>query len=420
MRFYKARTSALLLCLILATSILISGCTTTPHINLVNSTPSEVALTEMPAPTSEIIAVPDTTENPTTIPAETPAITPSQPPSYSPNSPGDLGHLTVHFINVGQGDSILLKIGDKAMLIDGGPHAAGPTVASYLRSQGVNTIDVLVSTHPHEDHIGGLLTVLNEFPVKQVVDSGQTTSSQTYESYLTLIDQKNIPYRVGGRGQTIDLIPSLGIQILSPPSGSINNDDLNQNSIVLKVTHGNVKFLFMGDAGSDAENSIMSSSHDLKSDAFKVAHHGSKYASSSTFLSNVNPGISVIEVGHNSYGHPAPETLNRLAAIGSTVYRTDNNGNIVITSDGSTYTVSIQRGSAAQPVAPTLTISPTPAGTPLPDNGNAAYIGNSNTKKFHRSACRYVLQIAPDHIVNLSSKEEAISKGYEPCKVCKP
>ncbi len=152
------------------------------------------------------------------------------PPQVS--TPGGIanGTLEVHFIDVGQGDSILVKYGNKSMLVDGGPIDAGPTVASYLKSHGVSTIDVLVSTHPHADHIGGLLTILEQFPVKVVYDNGIPHTTQTYEEYLTLIDQKNIRYIVPQRGDTLDLGRGVAVLVLSPPPGGIDGEDLNENS----------------------------------------------------------------------------------------------------------------------------------------------------------------------------------------------
>jgi competence protein ComEC len=259
----------------------------------------------------------------------------------APNVPAKAGSLSVHFIDVGQGDSILIRSGDKSMLVDGGRRDAGPKLASYLKSQGVNTIDVLVSTHPHADHIGGLLTILKEFPVKRVVDSGIAHPSQTYESYLTLIDQLNIPYTVGEAGQTIALDTNVKIEVLAPPA-SKNEGGINENSIVLRITHGSVSFLLMADAGIPEERYLMSSGHDLKSDVYKVPHHGSRYSSDRAFIAKVSPEVSVIEVGPNKYGHPAPATLNVLEAAGSAVYRTDLNGNVVVTSDGRSFTVTPQ------------------------------------------------------------------------------
>lgn len=249
--------------------------------------------------------------------------------------------LTVHFIDVGQGDSILVMHNNKSMLVDGGRQDAGPILAAYLRKEGVSTVDVMVSTHPHADHIGGLLTVLREFPVKRVVDSGQPHSSRTYEQYLTLIDEKNIPYKVAEMGQYINLSPAVTIEVLSPPASGIEGD-LNQNSIVLKISYGNVSFLLMGDAGFAAERNLMATHQSLNSTVLKVGHHGTKYATSRVFLRQVKPKVSVIEVGINKYGHPAPELLKRLKDVGSTVYRTDVNGDIVISTDGTTYSVSTQ------------------------------------------------------------------------------
>lgn len=182
--------------------------------------------------------------------------------------------MTVHFLDVGQGDSELIQFNNKNILVDGGVQDMGPWVESYLHNHGVSSLELVVATHPHEDHVGGLITILRDFPVQQVLDSGQPDTSQTYESFLTLIDQKNIPYKVGFRGQTIDLDPGLKIEVLSPPAAHFS-DDLNQNSIVLKITYGKVSFLLMGDAGFEAENSIMAAGYDLESTILKVGHHGS-------------------------------------------------------------------------------------------------------------------------------------------------
>jgi competence protein ComEC len=271
----------------------------------------------------------------------TPTTTPPQvkAPGISTN-----GTLEVHFIDVGQGNSALVRYGNKSILIDGGSIDAGPRVASYLKSQGISTIDVLVSTHPHADHIGGLLTVLEEFPVKVVYDSGQPHTTQTYEEYLTLIDQKNIRYIVPERGDTIDAGSGVTVHVLSPPPEGIDGDDLNENSIVLKITFGDTSFLLASDTGFPAEDALLSSGADLRSDVLKVGHHGSKYSSGKAFLKAVDPKYAVIEVGaNNPYGHPAPETLARLETAGAKVYRTDRDGNIVMMSDGRGIIVNAQR-----------------------------------------------------------------------------
>lgn len=283
------------------------------------------------------------TPRPSVQPGTSPVAAPTLPPS-SGQATG--GNLEVHFIDVGQGDSMLLKYGNKTMLIDGGPIEAGSTTASYLKRQGISKIDILVSTHPHSDHIGGLLKVLKEFPVGMVYDSGQPHTTQTYEEYLTLIDQKNIRYRVPEPGDTIDFAPGVNVQVLSV--GVVDNGDLNDKSIVLKVSHGSISFLFMGDAGFDTESLLLSSGYDLKSDVLKVGHHGSKYSSGTAFIKAVDPKISVIEVGSNNpYGHPTIEAIGRLDAAGSQVYRTDRDGNVVITSDGKGIIVAAERRAPA-------------------------------------------------------------------------
>ena len=166
-------------------------------------------------------------------------------------------NLTVHFIDVGQCDSELIQFNGKNVLIDAGDQDSGPRVTSYLRSHGVTSLDLVVATHPHEDHIGGLITILNDIPINQVLDSGQTHTTQTFENYLNLIDQKNILFNIAERGQTIDLDPSLKIEVLSPPA-TLFAGYLNQNSVVLRVTYNMVSFLLAGDVGFEAEDSMAS------------------------------------------------------------------------------------------------------------------------------------------------------------------
>lgn len=252
-------------------------------------------------------------------------------------------NLLVHFLDVGEGDSILLQFAGKNVLIDGGEPNMGSRVVSYLKDHGVSGLDLVVATHPHSDHIGGLIEVLKTFPVKQVLDSGQKNTSQIYENFLTIIDQKNIPFKIAERGQKINLDPRLNINVLSPTK--IKLGDLNDNSIVLKLTYGNVSFLFVGDAGKPEENSLLSSGYNLHANILKVGHHGSSESSSPKFLQVVSPKVSIIETGaNNQYGDPAPVTLKSLGKIGSTIYRTDLNGNIDVTSNGMTYSVSVQKG----------------------------------------------------------------------------
>lgn len=334
--------------------------------------------------------------------------------------------LVVHFLDVGQGDSELLQFAGKSILIDAGTQDMGPRVASYLRDHGVTRLDLVVATHPHEDHIGGLLTILREFPVGEVLDSGQVHTTSTFEALLNLIDQKNIPYTAAERGQTINLDPRLRIEVLSPPARSLG--DLNENSVVLKVTYGAVSFLFMGDAGVAAEGDILQSSHNLDSDILKVGHHGSSSASGIDFLQRVSPEVSVIEVGAgNDYGHPSQRTLSNLQLVGSKIYRTDLNGNIVVTTDGQRYTVTVQKPAAETPGTGTKGIvvpfpsqlSPYLGGQTGAQN-TCMYVGSIKSNKYHYPSCEWAQKIKPSNLICFSSPEDARAHGYVPCKVCNP
>ena len=339
-------------------------------------------------------------------------------------------NLTVHFIDVGQGDSELLQFAGKSVLIDGGTPEMGQRVESYLQEHGVSSLDLVVATHPHDDHIGGLLTILNDLLVGQVLDSGQTHTSQTFENYLNLIDRKNILFNTAERGQKIDIDPAIKIEVLSPPT-TLFAGDLNQNSIVLKVTYNKVSFLFMGDAGIGAEGSLLSSGYDLRSDILKVGHHGSSTASSPAFLSRVKPTSSIIEVGAgNDYGHPTSKTLTALQNTGSKIYRTDTNGNIIVTTDGQSYTVTTEKQSwntastvpkstaSAVTLPATAAASSTTATTATVSQG--PFVGSSKSDKYHYPSCSAAKKIKSANLVTFSSSADARAQGYVPCKICHP
>ena len=228
-------------------------------------------------------------------------------PSGQPEIGSDLsGDLVVHFLDVGQGDSILLQFRDKTMLIDAGERGMANRIIAYLGDQNVERLDVVVATHAHSDHIGGLRDVISAYPVGEFVDAAQPHSTTTYENLLTLIEEEGIPYTAAERGQTIALDPGLDILILNPAAEPIG--DINQDSVVLKVTYNEISYLFVGDAEKPAEESMMGAGLDLDADVLKVGHHASRYGTSAEFLSTVSPAISVIQAGAgNSYGHPHEE-----------------------------------------------------------------------------------------------------------------
>ena len=246
--------------------------------------------------------------------------------------------LKVHFLDVGQGDSILLQAPNgKNMLVDGGPKSAGNKVVSFLKSKGVKKLDYIVATHPDADHIGGLSAVLNAFPVSNFIDSGKVHSSQTYFDMLSMIDAKNINFIVPKELDKLPLDPSLLIRVLSV--GGEDANDNNEASIVLKVIYNKVSFLLMGDADSRVENRIRSK-YDIKATFLKNGHHGSSTSSSAAFISAVKPQTAILSYGkNNSYGHPSLAVESRLNKIGAKTYKTPVQCNITVTTNGVTNTV---------------------------------------------------------------------------------
>lgn len=276
---------------------------------------------------------------------------------------GTSGDLRVFFLDVGQGDSSIILFKDRVIVIDAGDTDRGGTVVSALHRLGVQKIDLLVATHPHADHIGGMQDLLAAFPVAQVLDSGMPSTSVLYERFLNSVDEKNIPYMVAEQGQTIDLDPSLRIIVLSPPKERIG-DDLNTNSIVLKVSYGTANLLFTGDATTAAEDVMVKSGYPLDAQVLKVGHHGSSGSGSSAFLSRVSPETAIISSGAgNSYGHPHQETLERLNRAGAVIFRTDEDGTVLVTSNGETFSVMTE--SAGDEIWRLPTVAPAVA-TPAP------------------------------------------------------
>ena len=249
------------------------------------------------------------------------------------------GRLAVHFIDVGQGDAIFIQTPTRNILIDGGER--GPAAADYLQSLGVHGLDLVVGTHPHSDHIGGLINILQLLPVKEIVDPGVVHSTKTFEDYLILIDEKEIKYTVGRAGMIREFGDGSAMEILHPLSSSFSR--LNDASIVARLTFGRISFLFVGDAEGAAEKEILGRSCTLASTILKVGHHGSRASSSLAFLEAVKPEAAVIMCGNdNSYGYPHGEVLSRLARTGADLYRTDKQGTIIVETDGETYRVNKQ------------------------------------------------------------------------------
>jgi competence protein ComEC len=252
------------------------------------------------------------------------------PPSYGLND----GRMEVYFLDVGQGDSELIRYNGTTVLIDAGEAEEGPGIVTYLKHLGISDIDLLIATHPHSDHIGGMQDILKNFNVRNVIDSGMPHTSPTYQKFLETIDRKNIPYKTVKRGDSFSPAPGLTMLVLSAPDGN-KDQDLNDGSIVLRASYGQINILFEADAGTATEESMMQSGLPLESQILKVAHHGSPHGTGSIFLEHVRPEAAIISVGAgNPYNHPALDTVARLEEAGALVFRTDIDGTIVVRTDG--------------------------------------------------------------------------------------
>ena len=241
--------------------------------------------------------------------------------------------LQIWFLDVGQADSILIQNGDANMLIDAGNNEDGKKLVSYSQSLGIETFQYVIGTHAHEDHIGGMDDIIDNFDIDTFYMPDAITTTATFESVLDSLEAKNIAFQT----PSIDSIFKLGNATIDVLYVGTDDSDLNNTSIVLKLTYGNTSILFMGDAEKEVETII--EKKDISADVLKVGHHGSNTSSSKTFLEKVNPSYAIISVGTgNSYGHPSNTTIQNLENQNIQIYRTDENGTIIMTSDGTNIT----------------------------------------------------------------------------------
>ena len=239
--------------------------------------------------------------------------------------------MSVHFIDVGQGDCSLIELPDgKAMLVDAGETEEGQNITRYLKSCGVGKIDFLVGTHPHSDHIGGLEEVINNFEVSNIYMPRKSHNSVTFKNLLNCIKENGLTVKSPMAGEILYENNGVKIKVLSPMES--HYDDLNNYSIVLEIIYGNKSFLLTGDAENQILNKIAISG---KADVLKVSHHGSYSANGERFYNRIMPEYAVISVGNsNRYGHPHRKTISILKERNIKFFRTDNDGTIVFETDG--------------------------------------------------------------------------------------
>lgn len=238
-------------------------------------------------------------------------------------------NLKIYYLDVGQADSILINCNNEYMLIDAGNNNDGPLLVKYFQELGINNFKYLVATHPHEDHIGGLDDIINNFSINTIYIPDVITTTRTFEDLLDAIDKKNLTYTVPKIDSTFTLNEA-NIKVIHT---STDESDLNNTSIVLKMTYKNTSYLFTGDATNITEKKILNK--DIAADVLKIGHHGSKYSTTDKFLKKVSPKYAIISVGKdNKYSHPGLATIDRLKKYNIKTYRTDQNGTILLTSNG--------------------------------------------------------------------------------------
>ena len=324
--------------------------------------------------------------------------------------------MRVHFIDVGQADSAFIELGNgQTMLIDAGRDSSGTAIIDYINELQYDTIDYVVASHPHDDHIGGMASVLNNFKIGKMYMPKQAHTITAFSNMLDVIENKNIELYTAKAGTSILSSGIIDIDILAPFSDSDSN--LNNVSAVVRITYGKTVMLFTGDAEKVIENQLLNSGIDA--DVLKVGHHGAGSSSSTSFIKAVSPDVAVISVGEgNSYKHPHAETLAILNEVGAKIYRTDEQGTIVVTADQNKKITVDKKASTVKENAPPVVVqTPTENIQEEPsvsDNQSQVVYRTKTGKKYHRAGCSYLKSVIETTV------SEAQAMGLGPCSGCNP
>lgn len=345
------------------------------------------------------------------------------------------GEMKVHFLDVGQGLSILVQSEGKTMIYDGGDKKTSSFVVAYLKDQGVTKIDYLISSHYDADHMAGLIGCLNAFDVKHVISSNYVHTSKLYKSFVKAVKSDGLKMQHPKVGKTFSF-GSGSFEILAP--SKIETKGSNNNSVAIKLVNGQNSFVFTGDAEHESEAAMCASGIDLSCDVLVPGHHGSATASSWDFLQKTVPEYAIISCGkNNKYGHPDKDTMDKLQSMGIQVYRTDKQGTIVAASNGTDiswsaeacndYTPGDEEDQGTQPAGTTSgnsTTAGTTASAVSGNSNNTAIAGDASTEqvwvsatgsKYHRiNNCG---RMNPNN-ARQETRAQAEAEGFGPCSKC--
>ena len=406
------RLLSLLIALVLAT-LIVSGCVKkeSNETPIATTAPASTATKQQDAPESETGSSPSTA-------------------APTPTTKKIAGELKISCLDVGQGDSIYIMLPTgETILIDAGESKNSASIIEYIKSSNKGTLDYVIATHPHADHIGGMAAVINAFNVKNVYMPDKVHTTKTFEDLIDTIEEKGLSFGIAKAGEVLFDYGNLKAEFIAPIRSNYTN--LNNYSAVIMLTYNNRRFLFMGDAEKEVEAEIIAAGRNISADVLKVGHHGSNTSSSKDFIEKVNPKYAIISCGTgNSYGHPTASTLATLSGID--IYRTDEKGTIIVVCDGTNITLSnikteIQpRAPSAKPTATTKSTSATKqqavaaksnttttTASKTQEQGTTVYITKTGAK-YHRGGCRYLSRS------KIATTLASARQSYSPCSVCNP
>lgn len=331
------------------------------------------------------------------------------------------GTLEIAYLDVGQADSIYITLPNgETMLIDAGEaSASGDIIKTINDNNSKGVIDYVITTHPHEDHVGGMAAVIKAFKVKNLWMPNKIHTTKTFENLLDTIEEKDLSIHTAKAGKILFDYGNLKAAFIAPNGNEY--DSLNDYSASILLTYNDRRFLFMGDAEAKSESEILASGVQITADVLKVGHHGSNTSSTKTFIQKVAPKYAIISCGKgNSYGHPTAKTLATLSEFGIDIKRTDESGTIICFCDGDKISFTSYQ-TEIQPRAPTATQAVSPTATPKPDVSSVSTQKQSVTvyatntgKKYHADGCRYLSKS------KIPMDLEIAKQKYGPCSVCHP